>query len=75
MYVWSFGSSLPKEETSFVTLIRPFDNYTWIMSIVSSTIMCVILIAIQKLWAYLSGEPFRSDFVYQGISFMRQYLV
>ena len=75
MYVWCFGSSLPKEETSFVTLIRPFDNYTWIMAIVFSIIMCVILIAIQKLWAYLSGEPFRSDFVYQGTCFMRQYLV
>ena len=70
MYEFPFGSSFPKEATSFVTLIRPFDNYTWIMAIVSSTSMFVILIVIQKLWAYLSDTPFRSDFIYQGIIFI-----
>ena len=74
MYEFSFGSIFPKEVTSYVTLIYPFDNYTWIMAIVSSTSMCVILIAIQKLWAYISGEPFRSDYIYQGISFTRQWI-
>ena len=68
MYEFPFASKIPEEVTSFVTLIRPFDNYTWIMAIVSSIITYFMLVLMQKLWSYQSGEPFENDFLYQGIS-------
>ena len=69
MYEFHFGSNFPKELTSYLTLIHPFDNYTWFMAIVSSASMCLILIVVQKLWAHSSNESFHTDFIYQGINF------
>ena len=71
MYEFPFASKLPAEVTSFATLVRPFDNYTWIMAFVSSIITYCMLVLIQRLWSYQSGDPFRNDFLYQGISIAR----
>ena len=75
MYIYEFpwSSRLPREVTSFVTLIRPFDNYTWIMAIVASATFFLALVIVQKVWTYQSGRPYESDFLYQGNSFVRQY--
>ena len=71
MYEFPFASKIPGEVTSFVTLIRPFDKFTWIMAIASAIITYFILVLTQKIWSYQSGEPFDHDFLYQGISIVR----
>ena len=71
MYEFPFASKMPGEITSFVTLIRPFDKFTWIMAIASAIITYFILVLTQKIWSYQSGEPFSPDFLYQGISIVR----
>ena len=69
MYEFPFASRSPREVTSFVTLFRPFDDYTWIMAFVTSAIFFLALVVTQKLWAYQSRNPYTSDFLYQGIQF------
>ena len=67
MYEFPFSSALPREITTYLTLVRPFDNYIWMMGIVSSTIVYLVLGIIQKLWSYQSGKPCKMDYFYQGM--------
>ena len=68
MYVYElpFCSRLPREVTSYLTLIHPFDGYTWIMTLVASTTLFVSLAVSQALWTCLIGKPFHIDYLYQG---------
>ena len=72
IYEFPFVSRLPREVTSFDTLIRPFDGYTWITAFVATAIFYFALVITQKLWTFQSGNPYKSDFLYEGISFFIQ---
>ena len=71
IYEFPFQCQLPKEVGSYVTLIRPFDEYTWILAFVASLIFYLMLVVLELLWAYQSGRPFISDFLYQGIKYVK----
>ena len=72
VYTFPFCSRLPEEVTTFFTIIRPFDGYTWMMAFVASAIFYLTLVATQMLWAYQSGRAFQSDHLYEGINFIRK---
>ena len=67
IYEFPFHCQLPKEVGSYLTLIRPFDEYTWILAFVASTIFCITLVVMEPLWTDQPISPFESDFLYQGI--------
>ena len=71
IYEFPFHCQLPKEVGSYLTLIRPFDEYTWILAFVASLIFYLTLVAMELLWTYQSGGPFISDFLYQGINYVK----
>ena len=68
LYEFPFHCQLPKEMGSYVTLIRPFDEYTWILAFVASTIFYLTLVVMEPLWTAGSGSPCKSDCLYQGIN-------
>ena len=71
IYEFPFQCQLPKEVGSYVTLIRPFDEYTWILACAASSIFYLMLVVMELLWAYKSGRPSISDFLYQGINYVK----
>ena len=49
-------SGVPPERNEYLALLRPFDSYTWIFTIVSFMGVCISLIFIEKLQATWSKE-------------------
>ena len=68
MYFYEFGidGRKPPEISSFLALIYPFDFLTWVFSLLSSIIMFLALITMQKLWCQSSREAYLAEYLYQG---------
>ena len=54
------------EISSFMALVYPLDLFTWIFSLLSTIVMFLILIIMQKLWSHESGEAYLPEYLYQG---------
>ena len=49
-------SGVPPERNEYLALLRPFDSYTWIFTLVSFMAVCISLILIEKLQTTWSKE-------------------
>ena len=67
MYEFPISSKKPEPIVTYDTLIYPFDYYTWGFILVFTPATFLILAMFQVVWKYASGEPYPSEWLYQGM--------
>ena len=55
-----------REIVSYDTIIYPFDNYTWALTMCMITMQFILLVSIQNVWTLASGKPNPQDYIFQG---------
>ena len=68
MFTYQFivQSQKPEQIISFEALLLPLDNYTWCSTLISSLLVLVLLVIIQKCWTLASGQKPPNGWLFQG---------
>ena len=65
-YNFEVQSKKPEPIVSYDALIYPFDKYTWYLTTLSTLLVFLVLIIIQKSWGHASGKRLPIGWVFQG---------
>ena len=64
-YNFRFLSAIPKRIQNYLTLINPFDGYTWAFLLASVVAVTITLIIIDTMYASLTNTS-KKDIIYQS---------
>ena len=62
------ASQRPKEIASYDTIVLPFDKYIWFITFSCIFAQFLLLVAMQNLWSYVTGESTPNDYIFEGYS-------
>ena len=66
MYELFMQSKKPGQIAAYDTIFYPFDEGTWIFTIVSLVAMFSVLLVMQNIWSMLSGNENPKDYIFAG---------
>ena len=66
MYEFFMQSKKPGQIAAYDTLYYPFDDGTWIFTIISLVAMFSALLVMQNIWSMLTGNKNPKDYIFEG---------